>query len=237
MNLLKEFSLNDKCSYLDNKEQITHYQIIDECSAKHTQELIERGYRRFGKMYFRPMCEGCDECKSIKIDVENYSFSKSEKRVLKKAQDIEMYIQTPNLTREHLQLFDKYHRFMHKKKGWSFSHTTPQHYYNSFVTGHENYGKEILYYDKDKLIAIDLIDILEDGISSIYFYYDPHYGYLSPGKLSLLYQIKYAKQTMKKWIYLGYYVKDCSSLNYKANYKPYLTLQGRPTIEDEYEWV
>lgn len=237
MNLLKEFSLNDKCSYLDDKEQTTHYKIINDCSAETTQELIERGYRRFGKMYFRPICETCNECQSIKIDVANYKFSKSQRRVLKKAKDIDMYIQTPTLTHEHLKLFDKYHLHMSEKKGWSFQKTTPDHYYNSFVTGHQEYGKEVLYFYEEKLIAVDLIDILEDGISSIYFYYDPDFAHLSLGKLSLLQQIRFAEESNKDWIYLGYYVEECPSLNYKAEYKPYTTLQGRPSLESEYIWT
>lgn len=236
MNLLKEFSLSDKCSYLDNMNQETHYKIINMCSAEHTQELIERGYRRFGKMFFRPVCMDCDECKSIKIDVANYNFSKSEKRVLKKAKDVLVHIQSPALSQEHLKLFEKYHQHMKTKKGWKHEQTSADHYYNSFVSGHEDYGKEILYFDGDKLIGVDLIDILESGISSIYFYYDPDYAHLSLGKLSLLKQIDIAKQTDKKWIYLGYYVKECSSLNYKANYKPYITLQGRPTVNEPYIW-
>lgn len=236
MNLLKEFSLGDKCSYLDDKKQTTHYKIIDACPANETQELVERGYRRFGKMYFRPICAECDECKSIKIDVKNYQFSKSERRVIRKAQHVEAYIQIPNLTKEHLNLFKKYHLHMKDKKGWSYEPTSPEHYYNSFVSGHENYGKEILYYEGDTLIAVDLIDILEDGISSIYFYYDPDFAHLSLGKLSLLQQIKIAKDANKDWIYLGYYVKDCDSLNYKAQYKPYVTLEGRPNRDEKYIW-
>jgi len=237
MNLLNEFSLNDKCSYLENKEQTTHYKVINNCSAHTTQELVERGYRRFGKMYFRPVCENCQECQSIKIDVANYSFSKSEKRVIKKSKDVSIYIQTPSLTQDHLYLFDKYHLFMQEKKDWNFQNVTAEHYYNSFVTGHEEYGKEVLYFYDGKLIAVDLIDVLEDGISSIYFYYDPDYSHLSLGKLSLLQQIQLAEQSNKKWIYLGYYVEQCPSLNYKANYKPYLTLQGRPSLENEYIWT
>ena len=65
MNILKEFSLNDKCSYLDDKEQNTYYIMIDNCTDSYCQELIERGYRRFGKMFFRPECADCNECQSI----------------------------------------------------------------------------------------------------------------------------------------------------------------------------
>jgi len=228
MNLLKEFLLDDKCSYLDAKEQTMHYKVIQNCSVHENQELIERGFRRFGKMFFRPICQGCHECQSIKIDVQNYTFSKSARRVMRKAKEIRSYIQKPSLSQEHLEIFEKYHRYMHEKKGWELHQVSPEHYYGSFVDGDEDFGYEILYFFEEKLIAVDLIDILEDGISSIYFYYDPDFAHYSLGKLSLYNQIKYAKQSKKSWIYLGYYVKECPSLAYKAAYKPYLTLKGRP---------
>ncbi|MGB3962397.1 MAG: arginyltransferase [Sulfurimonas sp.] len=237
MNLLKEFALNDKCSYLKGKETLTHYKIIDNCSSKNCQDLIERGYRRFGKMYFRPICAECNECQSIKIDVVNFSFSKSQRRVLKKASHITSYIQRPTLSKKHLELFEKYHLDMHHRKGWDYQETSPQHYQNSFVCGYNEFGYEILYFDDDQLIAVDLIDILEDGISSIYFYYDPDYNHLALGKLSLYNQVLFAKQKSKKWIYLGYYVEDCPSLSYKSHYKPYLTLQGRPNEYEEFMWL
>ncbi len=236
MNLLKEFSLEDKCSYLKDKKQITHYKMIQNITSQECQDLIEHGYRRFGKMYFRPICSDCNECQSIKIDVNSYIFSKSERRVLKKASHIQTYIQQPTLTQEHLDLFKKYHQFMHEKKEWDYNETTPQHYNDSFVQGHEEFGYEVLYFDDEKLIAVDLIDVLEDGISSIYFYYDPDYSYLSLGKYSLLNQIKFAQKAELKWIYLGYYVKECPSLSYKSQYRPYLTLEGRPETDEEFIW-
>lgn len=237
MNLLKEFSLDDKCSYLQDIDTTTHYKIIENISPKNSQELIERGFRRFGKMYFRPICATCSECQSIKIDVDNFELSKSQKRVLKKASHIKSYIQQPSLSYEHLELFDKYHLYMHDKKGWDYSKTTHEHYYNSFVSGHGDFGYEVLYYDDDKLIGVDLIDVLEDGISSIYFYYDPDYSEYSLGKLSMYNQVKFAKKTSKKWIYMGYYVKECPSLSYKAHYKPFQTLQGRPSEFEPYTWI
>jgi len=237
MKILKEFYLNDKCSYLDNKQQNLHYTIIDNCTTSHCQELIERGYRRFGKMFFRPICDGCNECQSIKIDVANFNFSKSMRRVIKKGANIESFIQEPTLSQEHLNLFKKYHLFMKDKKDWKYNETSPNHYYDSFVNGHNKFGYEVLYFDGDKLIGVDLIDILEDGISSIYFYYDPDYMSYSLGKLSLYNQIMIAKNNNLKWIYLGYYVEDCPSLSYKSHYKPYVTLDGRPNLDEDFNWL
>ncbi|MEA3227631.1 MAG: arginyltransferase [Campylobacterota bacterium] len=236
MKVLKEFQLDDKCSYLDNLDTTTHYKFIDDCTPKVCQELIERGYRRFGKMFFRPICTTCNECQSIKIDVENFKFSKSKKRVIKKASHFKTIIQTPNLSQEHLDLFAKYHLFMKDKKDWKYNETDETNYYNSFVNGHYDFGYEVLYFDDNKLIAVDLIDILEDGISSIYFYYDPDYSSYSLGKFSLYNQISIAKKYDKKWIYLGYYVKDCPSLSYKADYQPYITLDGRPHEDEDFIW-
>ncbi len=237
MNVLKEFFIDDSCSYLKDREQKTHYKVIDECSSDLCLSLIQRGYRRFGKMYFRPVCEQCNECQSIKIDVDNYKFSKSARRVLKKASHLKSYIQKPTLTKEHLKLFKKYHLHMKDKKDWEYTETSAENYYHSFVVGDEDFGYEVLYFDNETLVAVDLIDILEDGISSIYFYYDPDYADLSLGKYSLYKQIQFAQSTNKKWIYLGYYVKDCPSLSYKADYKPYLTLKGRPNIDETDEWL
>jgi len=234
MNILKEFSINDKCSYLDGKKQTMHYKVISDCDSTQCQEFIERGYRRFGKMYFRPLCVDCNECQSIKIDVKNFKFSKSARRVIKKASSLKSYIQKPNLSKDHLALFEKYHLYMKDKKEWEYTQVDAQSYYSSFVDAHHDFGYEILYYDEDKLIGVDLIDILDDGISSIYFYYDPNYSEYSLGKLSLYNQISYAQNSNKSWIYLGYYVKDCPSLAYKAIYKPYLTLQGQPNENEDF---
>lgn len=236
MNILKEFSINDKCSYLDDLQQTMHYKIIENCSEDKCQDFIERGFRRFGKMYFRPICDGCDECKSIKIDAKNFTFSKSQRRVLRKAQNIKSVIQKPTLTKQHIELFEKYHLHMKDEKGWEYTPTTAQGYYNSFVSGANEFGYEVLYFDGDKLIGVDLIDILPNGVSSIYFYYDPDYKKYALGKLSMYLQIKFAQEAGKDWIYMGYYVKECPSLAYKSHYEPYLTLKGRPNEDDELIW-
>ncbi len=234
MKLAKEFITTSNCSYLPNKEQTTHYKIIASCTISECEELIERGFRRFGEMFFRPICTTCHECKTIKIDVLNYNFSKSTRRVLRKAAHIKTHIQKPIMSKEHLNLFDKYHKYKQQENGWSYDGVVASHYYNSFVEGCGEFGYEVLYFDEDRLVGVDIIDILQNGISSIYFYYDPNYRAYSLGKLSLYNQIIMAKNMNKQWIHLGYYVKDCPSLAYKGDYKPYLTLQDRPSLSEDY---
>jgi arginine-tRNA-protein transferase len=235
-HLLKECALDEHCSYLKGKEQTTHYKIIEECSTEQCNMLIERGWRRFGNMFFRPICLECHACESIKIDAGNYHFSKSARRIIKKNRHFDIRIQRPTMSRQHLELFTRYHDYMQERRGWENQPITPHNYYMSFVHGYGSFGYEVLYFDKEKLIAVDLIDILPNGISSIYFYYDPDYAAYSLGKYSLYRQIILAKRKSLAWIYLGYYVAECQSLAYKKEYTPLYLLESRPGEDEEPLW-
>lgn len=235
--LLRECVSEDACAYLDEAKQTTQYKIIHNCSTSYCEALIERGWRRFGNMFFRPICEGCTSCESFKIDVQNYEFSKSQRRILRKNEETKIVIQRPQVTSKHLELFEKYHSHMKNKRDWNHETTDPKHYYASFVLGHGDFGYEVLYYIQDRLVGVDLIDILPHGISSIYFYYDPDFEKNSLGTYSMLRQIQMAKDSKREWIYLGYYVKGCQSLEYKSRYSPYHVLQGRPWDAHEPIWV
>ncbi|PHM18231.1 MAG: arginyltransferase [Sulfuricurvum sp. PD_MW2] len=230
--ILKECALHEPCSYIEGNTQSIHYKVIQECTKDQCEALILRGWRRFGSMYFRPICQECRKCESLKIDVERYTFSKSERRILRKNSHLNTFIRQPTLTREHLDLFDHYHRYKHITRSWDAPKSDPKNYYSSFVQGHGDFGFEVLYFEEEKLIAVDLIDILEEGISALYCYYDPEYNHLSLGRYTLLQQIEFAKRLGLKWIYLGYYVEGCQSLAYKSTYSPSLELIGRPE-EDE----
>jgi arginine-tRNA-protein transferase len=234
--ILKECALHEPCSYIAGNTQSIHYKVIQECSKEQCEALILRGWRRFGSMYFRPICQDCRACESLKIDACNYTFSKSDRRILRKNDHLTSIIRHPTLTREHLSLFDRYHRYKHHTRNWDAPKSDPKNYYASFVQGHGDFGFEVLYFDGDKLIAVDLIDILEEGISSVYCYYDPDYNSQSLGRYTLLQQIEFAHRLKLKWIYLGYYVEGCQSLAYKINYQPSLQLQGRPEEEEVALW-
>lgn len=233
-----EFStLETKCSYLDGCKTRMAYKYIEKASLELNQALVERGWRRFGNYYSRPQCHGCNACLSLRIDVKNYHFSRSAKRAFKKAEGIRYVIQSPSVSNEHLELYDKYHRFMETKRGWQYYFLKPQTYHELYVSGANSYGKEILYFYEERLIGVDLVDFLEDGISSIYFFYDPDFAHLSLGRLSIYEQIMLAKEYQREWIYLGYYVENCQSLKYKASYTPYQILQGNPELNEDAIWV
>jgi len=233
-----EFStLESTCVYLKDERMKMEYKYIKYCSEKMSSNLIKRGWRRFGDYYSRPNCNQCSKCLSLRIDVEKFKFTKSVKKVLAKNSDTKMIIRTPSVSSEHLELYEKYHRYMQLKKGWDYYTVNADSYYDLYAKGYSTFGKEILYIRDNKLVGVDLVDFLDDGISAIYFYYDPEYLKFSLGNYSIYKQIEMAKERELKWIYLGYYVKDCDSLNYKVNFKPHQILQNSPELDEAIIWV
>jgi arginine-tRNA-protein transferase len=232
-----EFVEEDKqCSYFDDKICDIRYKYMEYCSNDEQYEMLQRGWRRFGNMHFVPECKNCDECKTIRIDALKYKYSKSEKRLFNKNKNIKIYIQKPTVTLEHIALFNKYHKEMESKKGWRENIADVQEYYKSYVAGAHSYGKEILYFVDDKLIAVALADIMDNAISSVYCYYDHDYEHLSLGKFSILAQISIAKQSKIKYLYLGYWIKNHFSMGYKENYKPFEILLNRPLMNENTLW-
>lgn len=233
---LEFFEENRTCSYFEENLSDIRYRYLHTCTTSEYQKMLERGWRRFGKMHFVPECKNCTKCISMRIDVEKYKFSKSEKRVIAKNKETKLYIRKPSLTNEHIRLYNKYHEFMNDKKDWPYSPIDPSDYERSYVEGNSDYAKEFLYVKDDKLIGVALVDILANSISSIYCYYDHDYSDLSLGKFSILAQIKIAKELNIPYIYLGYWIKEHYSMGYKEAYKPFEILKNRADLSQESIW-
>ncbi len=232
-----DFSMIDyDCAYIPGNKVRMNYKYVNKASKTFATAVATRGWRRFGKYYFHPICNSCNECKSLRIDVKQYHYTKSQKKSIKRNKETKIIVQKPTLTQNHIDLYNKYHHFKSIKDEWQHRSVSQREYHENFVDGAQDFGKEVLYIIDDKLVGVDLIDILDDGISSIYFYYDPDYANLSLGTFSLLYQIKLAKILELPWIYLGYWVDGCKAFAYKPNFKPQELLDGFPHISEKPKW-
>ncbi len=233
-----EFStLPSKCAYLADRKAKMQYKYIKGCSFSYNDFLVKRGWRRFGEYFSFPQCSGCDECLSVRIDAQNFIFSKSVRRVIRKNENCTSIVcKRPSVTKEHIELYNKYHMYMSQKRGWKHYKLNMQSYYELYVNGYGDFGLEFLYFCKGKLVGVDLVDETSNGLSSIYFFYDPDFSHLSLGKYSIYQQILYAQHTNKRWIYLGYYVKNCQSLSYKGDFKPLQVLKPYDNINEEPIW-
>lgn len=233
----KDFCMLDyECAYIPDKKVRMNYKYVQNATKEFNSAVIHRGWRRFGHYYFHPICEGCDECKSLRINVNQFSMTKSQKKSKSRNKNTQIIVQKPTISQMHLDLYNKYHNFKRQKDGWRQKNTTSRDYIENFVEGAGEFGKEVLYIKDQKLIGVDLIDVMEDGISSIYFFYDLDYARLSLGTYSLIYQIELAKILDLEWIYLGYWVDGCQAFAYKPNFKPQQILHGFPDIQSIASW-
>ncbi len=224
------------CPYIPNRRMRMNYKQVDVVSGTFVTAAIQRGWRRYGKNFIYPVCYGCTECKSLRIDVANFRYGKSKRKAINRNEHTKIEIRTPIVTQERIDLYNTYHAYKAKVYGWKHHQMTKQEYYDTYVAGAHDFGKELLYYIDDKLVCVDLIDILEDGINSVYCYYDPNYPRHSLGTYSLLYQVKLAENLGLDWVYLGYWVKGCLPFQYKENFTPLQILEGYPRIFEKPEW-
>jgi arginine-tRNA-protein transferase len=235
-NITEFFEENKSCPYFDDKLSDTRYQFIKSCDMNTYNKMIERGWRRFGNVHFVPECKTCTECKTIRIDIKKFKYSKSQKRILSKNKDIQIYIQKPTLSVNHTNLFNKYHKNMEAKKSWKPNIIDANEYKSSYIHGAGKFGKEILYFLDDRLICVALCDITLNALSSVYCFYDHDYENRSLGKFSILAQISISKQFNIPHLFLGYWIKDHYSMGYKENYMPFDILQNRPKIDEPCIW-
>ena len=229
----------DPCSYLPRQSARMTYRLAAQLSEQRYEQLLERGWRRFGRVLFRPNCPACSACNGIRVPISTFHPSKSQRRCLKTFADIanlSLTVREPTLSREHIQLHNNYHQDMHHRKQWPFRKITPQDYAESFLDGQFPFSREFQYRHNGQLIGLALVDITPNSLSSIYFFHDPGWRDLGLGTYSILQEIETGRQLAKDWLYLGYYIRDCSSMNYKNNYRPNQLLTTFPQDDQPSFW-
>lgn len=209
------------CSYLPEETASLEYRLIAGASSETCRKLVRRGWRRFGISFFRPACENCAECRSLRVVAGRFRPSKSQRRCLKQNPDITTVLKRPEITREHIRLYNAYHKDMARRRGWPDRPIEARDYIESFVMGAGTFGHEIQYYAGSQLVGVGLVDVLPDGISSVYFYHDPAWRHRGPGTFSILREIQLAKTIGKPHLYLGYCIRENPSMSYKSRFKPH----------------
>jgi arginine-tRNA-protein transferase len=178
---------------------------------------LRDGWRRFGSVIFRPECPSCQKCQSLRVPVSAFRPSESQRRAWKNnADDVTIRLSSPASSPEKLDLFERFHQHGHETKGWP-THGQPNldvFVQNPFAT------EEWDYYVGDRLIGVGYVDALPEGLSAIYFFYDPGEGHRSLGTFNILAMIAAARERDLPHVYLGYFVAGYRSLEYKVRFRP-----------------
>jgi arginine-tRNA-protein transferase len=228
-SLLRFVASPSRCGYLPDQQWSLEYEYVAELRPEEYLQRMLEGWRRFGMMLFRPACQRCTACRSLRVRAGAFHPDRSQRRCRQVSEGvIDLRIGQPSVTRAKLALYDSYHTFQSQQKGWP--HHPPRDvdsYADSFVV-HPFGVEEWCYYIGDRLVAVGYVDFLpgagaqtaEGGLSAIYFFYDPAERDRSLGTWNILVLIDEAVRRGLPYVYLGYYVPGCGSMEYKQRFRP-----------------
>lgn len=207
------------CSYLKGEQATTLFvdPHADIDNAVYSA-LSDLGFRRSGQHVYKPHCNDCKACISVRVPVHSFMPKRSHKRCLKANSDLKIIrTQTPDMD-EHYNLYERYIATRHAD-GDMYPPNKSQ--FLEFLNNPFNATYYIEMRDLDgKLLGCAVSDQLEEGLSAIYTYFDPIEVKRSLGRFAVLYQIECAKKLGLKYLYLGYWIKQCQKMQYKSEYRP-----------------
>lgn len=214
--------LNGPCPYLPDRESrllFLHGQGV----GRMYRLLLDAGYRRHGQHLYRPDCGSCRECRILRIPIETFAPSRSQRRVWKRGRDFfRLEWGAPAVTPEKIAMYTRYLAFQHRDPNANDpENLDPARYEEFFVRSFlEEDTLELRLFAGERLAGVGIVDRALDALSSVYFYFDPDFSEYSPGTFSMLAEIEAARAWGLRYYYPGYFIEDCAAMNYKARFGP-----------------
>lgn len=207
------------CGYLPGKNAVTMFVDPRVRPDRDSYSLLsQHGFRRSGAHVYRPRCPTCEACIPIRVPVNDFVPNRNQRRVLKANADVSFVERPPRFRDEHFELYKKYIAARHQ--GGGMEDPDPASYMD-FLTASWADTEFLEIRATGKLLAVAVIDHLNDGWSAVYTFFDPELDARSPGKLAILSQIDRCKAAGLGWLYLGYWIEDCRKMSYKTEYLPH----------------
>jgi arginine-tRNA-protein transferase len=185
-------------------------------ATKLNDSLSKQGFRRSQNVLYRPSCAECSACMSARIDVSKFTPSRSQRRVAKRAAHLRRRATSPWATEEQYDLFREYLDGRHATGGMA---DMDMFEFAAMVEETPIRSRLIEYTTDQDLTAVCLTDILDDGLSMVYSFFDPASEKLSLGTYVILDHIAIARELGLPYVYLGYWVPGSPKMDYKAKYK------------------
>jgi len=212
------------CSYLDGRtarsQVATTSGSIDPDAYS---ELVEHGFRRSGSFIYRPRCDHCQACTSIRVPVNGFHANRSQRRAWVQHAGLQTRIIDVDFFAEHYTLYARYQHARHP--GGGMDHDDVNQYIDFLIkTNVVSWMVEFRLpshtNDPGELKMVSIIDHLSDGLSAVYTFFDPEIGQ-NYGTFNVLWQIKLAQSLGLKHLYLGYWIEHSQKMSYKSRFKPH----------------
>jgi len=217
------------CPYLPGREErkvFTH--LVGERATDLNDLLTHGGFRRSQSIAYRPACEKCRACISVRVVVNEFCPSRNMRRILDLNSDIVGEMRIPLPTSEQYSVFRAYLDARHRDGGMAdmtvldYAMMVEDSHVETRLIEFREHGRDgrINGRGSGQLLGVSLTDILSDGLSMVYSFFEPHASARSLGTFMILDHISRARRLGLPYVYLGYWVKGSKKMDYKGRFRP-----------------
>lgn len=223
---LRNVSPEQPCPYLQGRSARSELYLAADLTGATYETLLAHGFRRSGRIVYRPRCRACHECRQIRVLVDHFQPTRSMRRIVRRNSDSIVDVCEPAATDEKFELYQRYLRQQHDG-----SMSRSYEAFREFLYDSPLSTLEATYRVGNRLIGVSILDRCPKGLSSVYMYYDPQVAERSPGTFSIIWEIEECRRRKLPYYYLGYYVAGSKTMAYKARFRP------AEILVDDHRWI
>ncbi len=214
-------SMESPCPYLAGRESRHQACVFDALDGKTYEMLLGRGYRRSGRIVYRPTCRSCNECQQLRIPVDEFRPTGSMRRVWRRNADVWIETGRPVSSDDRFEVYTRYLDAQHDE-----TMAREREGFDDFLYDSPTDTMEFVYRIGERVVGVSIADCVPNGLSSVYMYFDPEFARRSLGTYSILREIEFCREQRLSYYYLGYYVEKSPTMSYKGRFRPYELLVG-----------